>query len=116
MVGGGCETKVRVRSKKMKEMTIVMCVACLMLAASVDAQPVAQFDPGFPGLRADFKDDVYPGPGDNGYGYVTHKVGWTHDGWSGSASAAGAFARFETTLLNAGNNKTSMLEPEDWIF
>ena len=101
----------------MKRMMLAFAFCAVLLAVNVaSAVPVAEYDPGYPGLRIDFKEDLYPGPGDNGYGYMTHKVGWAHDGWSGYASAAGAFARMETTLLNAGNNKTSMQEDQDWVF
>ena len=102
--------------KTMRKTMLAICICVLMLAASAMAVPIAQYDPAFPGLRVDFKSDVYPGQGEDGYGYMTHKVGWAHDTWAGSASAAGAFARMITTMQNAGNNKTSMKEDEDWIF
>lgn len=97
------------------KMMLAICACCLLMTASVWAVPVAEYDPGYPGLRIDFTNDVYPGPGDNGYGYMTSKSGWGHDGWAGWAAAT-ALGRMETTMLNAGNNKTSMKEDQDWIF
>ena len=98
-----------------KMMMLAICVSCLIVTGSMGVAPIAQYDPGFPGLRIDFVADVYPGQGEDGYGYMTTKSGWAHDGWAGNASAS-ALGRMETTMQNAGNNKTSMLETEDWIF
>ena len=95
---------------------ILLSVLSLMLVGSAYATaPVAQYDPGYPGLRIDFVADVYPGPGEDGYGYMTTKSGWTHDTWAGSASAT-ALGRMETTMKDAGNVKTGMKEDQDWIF
>ena len=100
----------------MKKIILVICFCWMMPVTSVwSAAPIPQFHPAYPGLRADFVADAYPGPGEDGYGYVTHKTGWAHDGWAGWTNTIGAFARFETTMQNQAT-KTSMLETEDWIF
>ena len=99
----------------MRRIILAIFLCCLIVTVCMGTPPTVSFPAGFPGLRADFVADAYPGPGEDGYGYVTFKTGWTHDGWSGYTSASGAFARFETTMQN-DPSQTAMQEDVDWIF